>query len=164
MDNYIGFKLIQAEPAYKITYDYDMGGTETKVVTELELSTMDKPKSAQEGYRVVYSDGYESWSPKAVFESAYLKVQDNPKLPSGVSISAEMVDDFIVNYEVISKMNKITIVIATLRNGFTIVEHSSCVDPANYNEVLGTELCKEKIKKQVWNHLGFLLQTAWQGI
>lgn len=43
MKAYYGTKLILAEPAYN---DAD-------------------------GYKVRYSDGYESWSPKAVFEEAY---------------------------------------------------------------------------------------------
>lgn len=31
-------------------------------------------KDGQEGYKVVYPDGYVSWSPKAVFEEAYREV------------------------------------------------------------------------------------------
>lgn len=93
-----------------------------------------------------------------------LPIDDNPKLPSGVSVGPQMVEDFIVDYEVFTKKEKITIVIATLVNGFTIVESSACVDIKNYNEEIGAEICKERIKKQVWNHLGFLLQTAFKGV
>lgn len=28
-------------------------------------------KDGKEGYKVIYKDGYESWSPKAIFEDAY---------------------------------------------------------------------------------------------
>ena len=80
------------------------------------------------------------------------------------TITQENVDNFIVDYEVFTKKEKITIVIATLVNGFTIVESSACVDVANYDEKYGSEICKEKIKNKVWNHLGFLLQTAKDGI
>lgn len=93
-----------------------------------------------------------------------LPIDDNPMLPSGVSIGPQMVDDFILDYDVFTKKEKITIVIATLRNGFTIVESSACVDPKNYNEEIGAEICIERIKNKVWNHLGFLLQTAYKGI
>ena len=93
-----------------------------------------------------------------------LPVDDNPNLPSGISVGQQMVDDFIVDYEIFTKKEKITIVIATLKNGFTIVESSACVDPKNYNEEIGAEICKERIKNQVWNHLGFLLQSAYKGI
>lgn len=38
------------------------------------------------------------------------------------------------------------------------------LDVANSNEEIGAEICKERIKNQVWNHLGFLLQTAYKGV
>lgn len=44
MEKYIGTKMVEAEPA---------------------------AKDGQGGYRVRYADGYESWSPKNVFEEAY---------------------------------------------------------------------------------------------
>jgi hypothetical protein len=62
MDKYIGTKLIEAEPAFKV---------DSKIVTELPLSTGDK--AAQQGYKVKYPDDYVSWSPKDVFKEAYRK-------------------------------------------------------------------------------------------
>lgn len=59
---------------------------------------------------------------------------------------------------------KTTVVRAVLRNGFEIVESSSCVSPENYDEELGAEICLEKIRDKVWFLLGFLLQTAVYGI
>jgi hypothetical protein len=44
MKEYIGIKLIKAEP---------------------------EVKDGREGYKVIYKDGYVSWSPKDVFEEAY---------------------------------------------------------------------------------------------
>ena len=61
MKTYIGTKIIEAAPAIR------MGG---KVYDANELI----PRSmemVEEGYKVRYQDGYESWSPKAVFEEAY---------------------------------------------------------------------------------------------
>lgn len=153
MNHYIGTKLIEAKPMNLGDYNKFKGET---------IPENEDPK--REGYLVKYSDDYISWSPKEVFEKAYLKVDENKNLPSGVSVGAEMVDDFIIDYDVFTKKGKITIVIATLKNGFTIVESSACVDPQNYDENIGAEICKERIKNQVWNHLGFLLQTAWKGI
>jgi hypothetical protein len=40
-------------------------------VIAAELAT---GKSGEPGYRVVYPTGYESWSPKAVFEAAYREI------------------------------------------------------------------------------------------
>lgn len=153
MNKYIGTKLIQAKSMNLGDYNNFKGWT---------IPENEDPKT--DGYMVKYSDDYISWSPKEVFEKSYLKVEDNSNLPSGVSVGEKMVDDFIVDYEVFTKKNKITIVIATLVNGFTIVESSACVDPKNYDEKIGAAMCKERIKNQVWNHLGFLLQTAYKGI
>lgn len=44
MKNYIGVKIVKAEP---------------------------QERNGRPGYRVKYPDGYESWSPKSVFEKAY---------------------------------------------------------------------------------------------
>lgn len=52
MKQYIGTKIIQAEPAYSKPYPGE---------GQVRLP----------GYKVVYPDGYESWSPKDVFEEAY---------------------------------------------------------------------------------------------
>lgn len=42
-------------------------------------------KGGKEGYKVVYSDGYESWSPKDVFEEAYRPIDG---LTFGLAIEA----------------------------------------------------------------------------
>jgi len=112
----------------------------------------------QEGYKVVYPDGYVSWSPKEVFEKAYMQIGDNN------TVTQEMVDNFITAFDVDTIGQKTTIVGARLVNGFEIYEFSSCVDPANYDEALGAEICKKRIKDKVWYLLGFLLQTAKEGI
>ena len=137
MQKYIGTKLVEAEPY---------------------------TKNGVEGYKVNYFNGYESWSPKNVFEKAYLAVDDNKSLPSGVSIGQKMVDNFIRCKEVITLGDCTTVVRCVLTNGFEIVESSSCVDPKNYSEEIGTEICMEKIKNKIWELLGFLLQTAYHGI
>ena len=54
MKTYIGVKRIQAEP---------------------------QERNGNPGYRVIYEpDGYESWSPKDVFEAAYLPIKEHSKL------------------------------------------------------------------------------------
>ena len=66
MKQYIGTKLIEAEPAYRCT---DGGGK--VVITPHPEEAFPNYPSIEDGYRVRYPDGYESWSPKAVFEEAY---------------------------------------------------------------------------------------------
>ena len=118
----------------------------------------------KEGYKVKYPDGYISWSPKDVFEKAYMKVIPNPDLKSDISISQQMVDDFIKETHIDTVGDKTTLVRVVLRNGFELVEASACVDKANYDEKYGAKICMERIKNKVWFLLGFLLQTAKNGI
>lgn len=155
MNKYIGTKLVEAEPAYRlngIIYHPDS--------PELIAAGM----AAEEGYRVKYPDGYESWSPKEVFEKAYFKVDDNKELPSGVSVGPDMVTEFISSTQTFTIEPCTTVVHCKLRNGFSITEASSCVDPVNYSQEMGEKICMERIRNKIWNHLGFLLQTAWHGI
>jgi hypothetical protein len=155
MKTYIGTKIIEAIPAIR------KGG---KVYDANELI----PRSmepVEEGYKVRYQDGYESFSPKDVFERFYLELTVNPELRTKKpSISQKMVDDFIVAKEVSTLGDKVTVVRATLRNGFELVESSACVSPENYDEKMGAEICMEKIKDKVWFLLGFLLQTGVNGL
>lgn len=60
MKQYIGTKIICAEPAYRCS-------------GKIYPKTGPYPKSMdlEDGYSVRYHDGYESWSPKDVFEAAY---------------------------------------------------------------------------------------------
>ena len=153
MRKYIGCKLIKAEPMNRGDYNEYRSWT---------IPANENP--ADEGYLLRYPDGYESWSPKYVFDSAYLTVDDNKSLPSGVSIGQKMVDEFISFTETKTMGNRTTVVRCVLRNGFEIVESSSCVDPKNYSEDMGHEICMGKIKDKIWELLGFLLQTAWHGI
>lgn len=159
MRQYIGTKLIEAEPAYRCT-DNQM---RVDIIADPdEAATYYK---SEEGYRVRYPDGYESWSPKEAFEKAYLPLSTNGDLKTDrPSISAEMVDNFILETWTQTAGDKTTIVRALLRNGFEIVEASSCVSPENYDETMGREICIKKIKDKVWMLLGFLLQTAVNGI
>ena len=61
MEKYIGTKLIEAEPMVKIDTLYGNGHNYG---------------ASLEGYKVKYPDGYESWSPKDVFEEAYRKTDN----------------------------------------------------------------------------------------
>ena len=112
-----------------------------------------------------YADGYESFSPNEVFERAYLPLEVNGKLKTEApSISAEMVERFIDHHETVAMGGKTTVVRAVLKNGFEIVESSSCVSAENYDEKLGEEICMKRIRNKVWELLGFLLQTAVGGV
>lgn len=70
MEQFIGTKIVQAEPAHR----FWMPDGEKVIVPYSE----DRPQKVADavacdnGYKVVYQpDGYESWSPADVFEAAY---------------------------------------------------------------------------------------------
>lgn len=54
--------------------------------------------------------------------------------------------------------NPCTYVTVRMKNGFTLRESTTCVDPANYNEEIGKEICLKKIEDKVWFLLGYQLQ------
>lgn len=80
MKQYIGTKMIQAEPAFsRMNAD---GRREIFGIFEAtEVATGD----CEFGYKVVYEDGYESWSPASVFEKAY---RETTGLSFGLAIEA----------------------------------------------------------------------------
>lgn len=54
--------------------------------------------------------------------------------------------------------NPCTYVTVRMKNGFTLRESTTCVDPANYNEKIGKEICLKRIENKVWFLLGYALQ------
>jgi hypothetical protein len=146
MDKYIGFKMVEAEPMDQKTF-----------TEEVKCQKYNSEISAL-GYKVTYPDGYVSWSPKEVFEKAYMQIGDNN------TITQDNVSNFVKDLEYKQFGDKTTVAKATLKNGFEIIESSSCVDPANFNMEIGMNICNERIRNKVWELLGFLLQTAKNGI
>ena len=61
MKQYIGTKLIEAEPALRYA--------DGMITTADAPVRLDEP--VEDGYKVRYADGYESFSPQGVFEEAY---------------------------------------------------------------------------------------------
>ena len=117
-------------------------------------------KDGKAGYAVKYSDGYISWSPADVFERSYFRLDD----PGGSRLTASDVTRFFDRVESLTMGKKTTVAKATLINGFEMVDGSSCVDPRNYNEELGTKICLGRMRDEVWELLGFVLQWARSGI
>lgn len=67
MEQYIGTKIVEAE------------------TEELRYKNEAGVEMCEEGYKVRYQDGYESWSPKGVFEEAYRRTDG---LTFGLAIEA----------------------------------------------------------------------------
>lgn len=148
MKNYIGVKLVGAKP---MTYEDWMNVEKTAPGLGHEVP--------REGYMVQYPDGHKSWCPKEAFEKANLKLEDHHN-----TITQEDVRAFISEWETSTLGDKTTLVRATLKNGFEIVESSACVDAKNYDQKMGEQICMQKIEDRVWHLLGFLLQCAVSGL
>lgn len=148
MKKYIGVKIVAAEAVMKID------GQVYPLYAPLPASYENK----ELGYRVTYPDGYVSFSPKAVFDKTHLKMKE-----MGNKVSQADVDSFIVEVEDMVIGKKTTVVQATLKNGFTITESSSCVDPSNFDHEVGKEICLKRIQDKIWFLLGFLLQSGLNG-
>lgn len=160
MEHYIATALVQAEPAFRVT-----PANGKTYISEPGWPISLDSKCITPGYKVVNPDGTTRWMPTEQFEDAHLKLSVNPNLrTSAPSISEKMVGEFIAEVDVQTLGAKTTVVRATLKNGFEIVESSSCVSAANYDENVGFEICMKKIKDKVWFLLGFLLQTAVGGV
>ncbi|MCP4141295.1 MAG: hypothetical protein GY755_13595 [Chloroflexi bacterium] len=54
-----------------------------------------------------------------------------------------------------------TYVTVKMKNGFTLRESTTCVDPANYSEEIGKQICLEKIEDKIWFLLGYALQSEF---
>ena len=65
---YIGSKLIRAFPMDEFTF-----------LRDVKKQTTRPDHENRHGYKVIYPDGYESWAPKEVFETAYREVTDSER-------------------------------------------------------------------------------------
>lgn len=156
MKPYIGVKQIKAKPMTLGEY-YELRGWDIG----------DKDPSEQV-YLVEYQDsktnvpgfsGYVSYSPKEVFEAAYLELSDPTK------ITKDVVDNFVTIAEGgVTRQRNHTVVLSELSNGMTTVTDAACVDPNNYDESIGKELALKKTKDKVFFGLGFVLAWARNGL
>lgn len=72
MKKYLGVKIVDAEPAWK-GYLFPQNGCDQseQIIPKLTYLNDNVSTEWKDGYKVVYEDGYISWSPKDVFESSY---------------------------------------------------------------------------------------------
>ena len=84
---------------------------------------------------------------------------------SNNTITQAQIDKMIQESQIQVKtvFGKCTIVAVQLKNGFVLVESSSCVDPMNYSEAMGMAICIERIKNKLWELEGYKLQNEIGG-
>lgn len=119
-------------------------------------------KFGSHGYRVIFPDEKEVWLPKEMFEQVFLSADWFKPDREGNPVSP-LIESFIDNTEVITASESTTVVRATLKNGFEITESSFCVNPINYSQKIGVDICLRKIRNHIYLCLGFILQSAKNG-
>ena len=55
-------------------------------------------------------------------------------------------------------LHLLTFCVLVLRNGFTVVGHSACASPANFNAEIGRRIARENAEREIWPLLGFRLR------
>jgi hypothetical protein len=79
---------------------------------------------------------------------------------SNVKVTQDQINNILAESEmkIFKIFDKCTVVICKLPNGFIITESSACVDPENFDEVIGYEICMERITNKIWELEGYALQ------
>lgn len=77
------------------------------------------------------------------------------------TVTAEEVKENMKNIRfrtVIEFGRRFTYVTVRMKNGFILRESTNCVDPENYNEEIGKEICLKRIETKIWFLLSYALQ------
>lgn len=62
------------------------------------------------------------------------------------------------SFEAPPALSLLTFCVLVLRNGFTVIGHSACASPENYNAEIGQRIARENADRQIWPLLGFRLR------
>lgn len=56
-------------------------------------------------------------------------------------------------------LDLLTFCVLVLRNGFTVVGHSACASPENFNAEIGRKIARENAVEQIWPLMGYELRS-----
>ena len=86
--------------------------------------------------------------------------------PSGMTFTATeaTIDDAIKDavYQRIGDTT-VTVCVLNLKNGFSVVGHSACVDPRRFDYEIGRRIARENAYQKCWEFLGFALSSKLNG-
>ena len=108
MEEYIGTKIVKAEPMKLGDYNDCRGWT---------IPEDEDPE--REGYLVKYPDDYVSWSPKEIFEEAYVKTENNKLAITAKGMnSKDFKDRFKVEYnQLVIRAQGLSNMLEKMKNG-----------------------------------------------
>lgn len=160
MSKYIGVKMIDATETICCNKEFFSKEEDAMKYRSDVFNKTGKVYDIEKGYKVVYPDGYVSFSPKETFEKAYFKIADN----KGEMLKPEDIDNFIASDISVKVGKKTTNTTLTCLTGYEVHGQASCVKEENFDLSVGAKFSTPKAKDQIWSCLGFVLQWAKYGI
>ena len=149
---FIRCNLVQATPMTRGAYNKHRGW---------KVPANENPKD--DGFLVVYPDGYQSWCPKARFLEQSFPIEKSDTI-SPNDIPHWQCMGFDVMTSITAGNKPVTLVQRLHPNGYVDHETATCVDPKNYSERKGCEICAERLDQRMWDRLGFVLAWAKNGL
>lgn len=147
---YIRCHIVEARPMTRYAFD--------------NLKNREHAGPNDEGYHVVYPDGYESWCPKAQFEKAGFPLDNGDCITEGDVRRFKLLGYKGVTTRCDPNDKPYTLVEMVYPTGFSDVDTSTCVVPENYSEEIGNEICAKRISNRLYAFLGFMLAWAKNGL
>lgn len=117
-----------------------------------------KEQNGKLGYRVVHPDGQENWIPLKLFEKYAFRLHEHDR------ITFDDVNRFIktVKSEQIDRCTTLT----KLTTVTDVINYrtSSCVNPKNYNTIIGENCNISHLQNEIFEFLGKALKWGLNGI
>ena len=123
---------------------------------ELVIHTLEGDMKASIGDYIITGVNGEQYPCKPdIFEKTYEACTDENTVTEE-EVADNMKD--IICSTAVEFGKPVTYVTVRMKNGFTLRESTTCVDPKNYDEKIGRQICLDKIEDKIWFLLGYALQ------
>lgn len=123
---------------------------------ELVIHTLEGDMKASIGDYIITGVNGEQYPCKPdIFEKTYEACTDE-NIVTEEEVADNMKD--IICSTAVEFGKPVTYVTVRMKNGFTLRESTTCVDPKNYDEKIGRKICLDKIEDKIWFLLGYALQ------
>ena len=149
MKKYIRCHLVEATPMTRGAYNKKRG-----------LRILENLNPKDKGYLVKYPDGYVSWCPKAQFESQGFALEDGSKITEKDILNFKLLGYQQGDTYSAPDGKPFTMIQMVHPTGFTDFATSACVDPKNYSEDVGIDICINKGTCSV-GHYVFYFSGIW---
>lgn len=146
----------------KLVLEYDSNGNDLNYVKTFQGNML----LYLAAYIIKFKDGKIYLCDSYNFNKDFEEIDDAVKVEkiySNVTVTKEQVMENMKDVICRTAMEfdkPVTYVTVRMINGFTLRESTTCVDPSNYDEEIGKQICLEKIEDKIWFLLGYALQDS----